>query len=330
MKEIKDPRLKLVKLDVTNDDSISQAYNEVEKIVGERGLTVLVNNAGILVRYASDQKPNRSHINEVLETNATSIVVLTQVSMAPYSVMVTGANRGIGLGFVKEFLKNKDIQIVIATARKPNDAKELNEIKNNRLKLLKLDVTCDCSIKSAYSEVEKIVGDKGLTVLVNNAGALVRYVTDQKPNRADINKSLDTNATSAVVLIQTFLPLLRKAASQKKSDEYSVERAAILNISSTGGSTGNISMTTERYGSLAYRMSKAAMNSFTKTMAVDLEPEHILSTCFCPGWVKTDMGGSDAMLTIEQSASDLVSSFLKLNEQHNGGFFTRNLEPIPY
>ncbi|VDO18968.1 unnamed protein product [Heligmosomoides polygyrus] len=282
--------------------------------------------------------------------------------MAPYSVMVTGANRGIGLGLVKELLKHKDIQIVIATARKPNDAKKLNEIKDDRLKLLKLDVTCDCSIKSAYSEVEKIVGDKGLT----------------KPNRADINKSLDTNATSAVVLIQwlalvrsfcslfpismqlttfqgdvqrtrlfltlfslfsvlscallfqTFLPLLRKAASQKKSDEFSVERAAILNISSTAGSTGSISMTTERFGNLAYRMSKAAMNSFTKTMALDLEPEHILSTCFCPGWVKTDLGGSDAMLTIEQSASDLVSSFLKLNKQHNGGFFTRNLDPIPY
>ncbi|VDP04196.1 unnamed protein product [Heligmosomoides polygyrus] len=241
--------------------------------------------------------------------------------------MVTGANRGIGLGLVKQLLKNNDIQIVIATALDPNDAKmsgvfsptlELNEIKDGRLKVVKLDVTCDCSIKSAYSE-----GDAERTELFVTVSLL----------------------SVLSLLFQTLLPLIRKAASQKKSDEYSVERAAVLNISSIAGSTGSISMTTDRFGNLAYRMSKvpsplcsiqdnfllqAAMNSFTKTMAVDLEPEHIIFTCFDPGWVKTDMGGSDAMLTIEQSTSDLVSSFLKLNKQHNGGYFTRNLDPIPY
>ncbi|VDO70947.1 unnamed protein product [Heligmosomoides polygyrus] len=78
--------------------------------------------------------------------------------MAPYSVMVTGANRGIGLGLVKEFLKNSSIHTVIATARNPNSAKGLNDIKDRRLKTIKLDVTNDDSIKNAYTQVRKCYG----------------------------------------------------------------------------------------------------------------------------------------------------------------------------
>ncbi|EYC27153.1 hypothetical protein Y032_0009g550 [Ancylostoma ceylanicum] len=74
--------------------------------------------------------------------------------MAPYSVLITGANRGIGLGLVKEFLKNKDIQHVIATARDTSAAKELNEISDKRLVILQLDVTCDESIKNLYTQVQ--------------------------------------------------------------------------------------------------------------------------------------------------------------------------------
>ncbi|VDO70950.1 unnamed protein product [Heligmosomoides polygyrus] len=229
MKEIKDPRLKLVKLDVTNDDSISQACNEVEKIVGERGLTVLVNNAGILVRYTSDQKPNRSHINEVLDTNATSIVVL---------------HRLVEQNFV---------------------------------------------IRRETTVIPLLAFPKAV-----------------------------------------FLPLLRRAAAQVKSDEYSVDRAAILNISSTAGSNTESNFSSAELGVLSYRMSKAAVCSLTKTMAIDLESDHILITCFCPGWIKTDLGGPSALLSIEQAIPDFVASLPKLNKQHHGGFFTRHLETIPY
>lgn len=250
--------------------------------------------------------------------------------MAPYSVMVTGANRGIGLALVKELLKNSGIQHVIATARNPDEAKDLKAINDNRLSLLKLDVTCDESIKSVYSQVEKIVGDKGLTVLLNNAGIWVKYFSNQEPNRADILKAFNTNAASVAVLTQTFLPLLRKAAAQKSSDEYSVDRAAILNISSGVGSISTNTSGSGQFGSLAYRMSKSALNSLMKTMSIDLESDHILITCFCPGWVQTDMGGPNASITAEESAAALVSSFAKLNKEHHGGYYRRNLDPIPY
>lgn len=250
--------------------------------------------------------------------------------MAPYSVMVTGANRGIGLGLVKEFLKNSGIQHVIATARNPDDAKELKAITDGRLSVLKLDVTCDESIQKVSAQVEKIVGDKGLTVLVNNAGIWVKYFTNQEPNRADFIKAFNTNTASVAVVTQTFLPLLRKAASQKSSDEFSVDRAAILNISSSLGSIGTNTSGSGENGALAYRVSKSALNSLMKTVSIDLEKDHILVASFCPGWVQTGMGGPNASITAEESSSALLSSFSKLRKDHNGSYYNRNLDPIPY
>ncbi|VDL64747.1 unnamed protein product [Nippostrongylus brasiliensis] len=444
LNDIKDNRLKILKLDVTNDAEIKTLYNEVSNIVGEKGLTVLVNNAGIVVKYRSNQEPNRADIIRNFDVNAASVAVLTQTFlpllrkaasqkstdgysidraavlsissaagsistntsgsgpfeslayrmsksalnslmktmsidlqsehilitcfcpgwvktdlgsqsapitakesaaalvasfakfffifsvMAPYSILITGANRGIGLALVKEFLKNSGITHLIATARDPSGAKELNDIKDNRLKVLKLDVTNDAEIKTLYNEVSNIVGEKGLTVLLNNAGIFVKYSTNQEPNRAEIIRNFDVNAASVAVLTQTFLPLLRKAASERSTDEYSIERAAILNISSGVGSIATNTSGSGAFGSLAYRMSKSALNSLMKTMSIDLESEHILISCFCPGWVQTDMGGQSAQITTEESAAALVASFAKLNKEHHGGYYRRSLEPIPY
>ncbi|KAK6032768.1 c-factor domain protein [Ostertagia ostertagi] len=83
-------------------------------------------------------------------------------------------------------------------------------------------------------------------------------------------------------------------------------------------------------GILAYRISKSALNSLAKTVAIDLEPEHILVASFCPGWVQTDMGGPKAHLTIDQSVTQLLKSFSQLNKNHHGGYFNKELEPIPY
>ncbi|VDM67201.1 unnamed protein product [Strongylus vulgaris] len=100
---------------------------------------------------------------------------------------------------------------------------------------------------------------RGVTVLVNNAAKNLSYCTNQEPNRDDLLEIFNTNAAGATVLTQTFLPLLRKAASQIFTDEFSFNRAAIINISSTLGS-----LEKNRVGSgpnedlLAYRMSKSA------------------------------------------------------------------------
>ncbi|KAK6036596.1 hypothetical protein COOONC_25899 [Cooperia oncophora] len=84
----------------------------------------------------------------------------------------------------------------------------------------------------------------------------VKYFTNQEPNRADLIKNFDVNAASVAVLTQTFLPLLRKAAAQTASDEFSAERAAILNISSGVGSISTNTSGSGNFGALAYRVSK--------------------------------------------------------------------------
>uniref|UniRef100_A0A7I4Y788 C-factor n=1 Tax=Haemonchus contortus TaxID=6289 RepID=A0A7I4Y788_HAECO len=225
--------------------------------------------------------------------------------MAPYSVMVTGANRGLGLGLVKEFMKNKEIHKIIATARNPDDAKDLKQIQDNRIHLVKLDVTNDESIKNAHEEVKSIVGDKGLTTLLNNAGIWVKYVTKQEPNRADFMKNMDVNAVGVAMLTQNLLPLLRQSAARAKGD--------FSNTTGSGPLKG-----------LAYMTSKSALNSLMKTMSIDLSSDGILVANFCPGWMQTDMGGPKAPLTVDQSAAELVSSFAKLNKKHHGGFFSRS------
>ncbi|CAD6192791.1 unnamed protein product [Caenorhabditis auriculariae] len=245
--------------------------------------------------------------------------------MAPRSFVVTGANRGIGLGIVSQLLKNREIEVIIATCRQPEKAEELLAIKDERLHLLQLEIDDDSSINAFYSKAESLLGEKGLAVLVNNAGVLIDYDVLQEPDRETIRKQLETNSISPAVFIQRMLPLLRKAAELEEGERLSVDRAAIVNISSTAASIQKIDGTFN--GPLvAYRMSKSALNSFAKSCSIDLKPLHILVTSFCPGWVQTDMGGKNALLTVEQSTSELVSSILRLSSEHHGGFFERNLQ----
>ncbi|CAD6193383.1 unnamed protein product [Caenorhabditis auriculariae] len=250
--------------------------------------------------------------------------------MSPYSVLVTGANRGIGLGLVRELLKDSGIGVIVATARDIENAQKLKEVQDPRLHLLQLDVNCDKSIKTFYEKLSGVVGENGLNVLINNAGVLVNYTSEQEPSRKDLLKQIETNTISVVVLTQKLLPLLDRAASQKPPSEFSINRAAVLNISSGLGSIGNNTIGSTEKGFLAYRISKAGLNQFGKTFGIDVKNKGILVSSFCPGWVQTDMGGEQAQLTTEQSAEALVSSFHRLNAEHTGLYFDRNLKPLEF
>uniref|UniRef100_A0A1I7XA58 C-factor n=1 Tax=Heterorhabditis bacteriophora TaxID=37862 RepID=A0A1I7XA58_HETBA len=105
---------------------------------------------------------------------------------------------------------------------------------------------------------------------------------------------------------------------------------AIVNISSMWASISKNSEGSGDRGTLAYKMSKAALNQMGKTMAVDLLRDNIIVAQFCPGWVQTEMGGESAAITVDESASALVNSISKLNIEHSGGYFNRHLNIIPF
>lgn len=83
-------------------------------------------------------------------------------------------------------------------------------------------------------------------------------------------------------------------------------------------------------GLYAYRMSKVALNMATKSMSIDLKGDHILCVAMHPGWVKTDMGGSHAPLTVETSCKQMVDTILGLNEAHNGAFVQFDGKPLAW
>ncbi|CAB02863.3 DeHydrogenases, Short chain [Caenorhabditis elegans] len=250
--------------------------------------------------------------------------------MSPGSVVVTGANRGIGLGLVKQFVKDKNIRHIIATARDVEKATDLKSINDPRLHVIPLALTCDKSMDKFVSKVGDIVGSDGLNLLVNNAGSAVKYSTKAEPSRAKLVEQFDVNTFSVVILSQKLLPLLTKASSKVSGDELSVSRAAVVTISSGLGSITENTSGSGVIEGLAYRMSKSAVNMFARTFAIDMKDDYILAANFCPGWVQTDMGGKHAALTVEQSTSQLVSSFNKLDKTHNGGYFRNNLTPFQF
>ncbi|CAI5451011.1 unnamed protein product [Caenorhabditis angaria] len=243
----------------------------------------------------------------------------------PKSIVVTGSNRGIGFGLVQNFLKDPQVEKVIATARNVENAEKLKEIKDSRLHILPLDITSDSSINEFIEKLSEKVGDSGVDLLVNNAAVLIPYTTTQTPNRRIIQELFEVNTISVVILTQKMFPLLEKS-KQSHSGIVTItsEMLGSIELNTTGSG---------RHEAMAYRMTKTAINQFIKTISIDLKNANsrIFSIGICPGWVQTDMGGTDGKLTIDESTSQIVSSINNLEpETHNGGYFRRDLTKIPY
>ncbi|GFR33896.1 uncharacterized protein TNCT_676581 [Trichonephila clavata] len=133
------------------------------------------------------------------------------------------------------------------------------------------------------------------------------------------------------MVVQEFLPLLKKAADRSEGTKLSVSRSAVVNISA-----GNGSITTATFdfpvihAAVGYRVSKAASNMAMRMIAPALTKSGILDIQMCPGWVKTDMGSPAAELEVSDSIAAMLKTMEKLNESHQGAFIDRNGEPIPF
>ena len=224
------------------------------------------------------------------------------------TVVITGANRGIGLELVKCYLNDGGWQVV-ATCRSPEAATALKNLQseNNALEVEALDISDAASIGAFKS----IVGDRTIDVLVNNAGIM-------GGDRQSFG-AIDYDAWMHTLLVNSLSPIRVAEAlidNVRKSDD-----GKIVSISSQLGA-----MQYQTLGRYAYNSSKAALNRALTLLANELREEGIAVGMYHPGWVQTDMGGSAADITPEESANGLFNCFTKLSVQKTGEFLKWNGE----
>jgi NAD(P)-dependent dehydrogenase (short-subunit alcohol dehydrogenase family) len=226
--------------------------------------------------------------------------------------IVTGANRGLGLEFTRQLLARGDH--VVAACRHPGKASELNHLAGEypgRLHVLPLDVADEKS-RTAFARELPLVAD-GVDLLINNAGVLHSGERWGSVSEANLADSLRTNAMGPFLLTQAL-------ASQLAA------HATVANISSGMGSISD----DPDFHSPSYRISKAALNMATRMLAKALESRGIPVIALCPGWVRTDMGGSSAQITPPESVSALLQVIDAVTPERSGGFFDRFGKPMPW
>lgn len=244
------------------------------------------------------------------------------------SILITGCNRGLGLGLIKNLVKDVNPPKIIATCRNAQAAKELNTIadENKNIHILELDVKNVDSFPDFAQKVESVVGDDGLNVLFNNAGYSPKSTRINFVKTDQFMEAFAINTVGPIMLSKALLPLLKRAADKNNDKPLSSERAAIVNMTSV---LGSIALNTNG-GLYPYRCSKAAINMATKSLSVDLKNDGILVTCIHPGWVKTDMGGKNAPLDVDESTKGIINVLKSLNEKHNGEFYEYDGKQLPW
>jgi NAD(P)-dependent dehydrogenase (short-subunit alcohol dehydrogenase family) len=228
------------------------------------------------------------------------------------TVLITGANRGIGLALAGLYLARGDT--LIAIVRRPAEATALTALGGpvpDRLTLLPADVTDDAALAAAA----RAIAGRPIDLLVCNAGMVSgRGGLDDPANTArDWNLLFATNVTGVMLTVKSFLPNVMAA------------KGKIAMISSRMGSS-----TRAVGGTYAYRASKAAVSNFAINLAQELKPKGIAVASYHPGWVQTDMGGPQAEIDVGTAARGLATRFDALSLATTGAFDSYDGAPIPF
>jgi len=237
--------------------------------------------------------------------------------MASQRSLVTGANRGLGLEFVRQLLARGDR--VVATCRHPGRATALNALVGEhpgRVHVLPLDVADPRAIAELVRELLLLDNDDAsdrIDLLVNGAGVLHSGERFGKVTAVNIEDSFRTNAMGPFLLTQALAPRL-------------ADGARVANITSQLGSIAN----TTRFGTPSYDISKAAQNMATALLAAALRERGIIVVALHPGWVQTDMGGAGATVTPTDSVAGLLRVLSKLRIDDSGSFLDWRGQPLPW
>ncbi|ODM92681.1 C-factor [Orchesella cincta] len=238
----------------------------------------------------------------------------------PKNIVVTGANRGIGLELVKQLITKFNPDNIFATYRDPENSKDLLQLasQNGNLHAVILDVRDTDKYADFVTNVESTTQGAGINLLINNSGFFNKEnnTSLSQLDKADLMYHFEINTLAPMMLTKAFLPLLEKGSKANGSQPLGIGRAAVLQVSTNMGSIGD----NTSGGAYGYRISKTALNQASKNMSLDLLPKGILVIPLHPGWVKTDMGGSNALITTEECVTGILSVLENLNEDTNGHF----------
>ncbi|GAA6042190.1 hypothetical protein JCM8097_005006 [Rhodosporidiobolus ruineniae] len=243
---------------------------------------------------------------------------------ATTTYLITGASRSLGLGYCTALLRSSPSIHIVAAARDPSGAPELQALarqpeNEGRVYLLKLDVADKACVEAAAKELEESgwLGEGGVDTLVNNAGVCEGdefQPTEVTPETVLFN--LNTNLFGVMHVTQAFLPLLRGSKAPR-----------IFNVSSWCASM-------EYWGknerSTAYGISKAALNMYTRKLAVELGEEGFTVAVYHPGFVLTPMNGGRGDTTVEEAAEQAVKNVFSASREQNGRFLNYSGGEFPW
>ncbi|WP_330924624.1 SDR family oxidoreductase [Candidatus Sororendozoicomonas aggregata] len=227
-------------------------------------------------------------------------------------VLITGANRGIGLEFVHHYLK-ADYK-VFACCRSPEGASELLSAKqahSDQLEIMPLDVKSEPMMEA----LSHTLNGQPIDILIHNAGVSGPSASFGQVTEEGWLDTLKTNTLSPLLLTQLLV----------ESVVSSTEKKIVLITSKMGSIADN-----GRGGSYMYRSSKAALNAVGKSLSRDLSSRGVKIGILHPGWVKTEMGGSNALISTKESVSGMCRVIDGLDQSNSGQFFAYDGSEIPW
>ena len=226
---------------------------------------------------------------------------------------ISGANRGIGFGLTLE-MGERGCKVAAGYRDESRSEKLMAEAEKQRNILpVKVDVTIEDDLKHLYRFIENHFGH--LNILVNSAGVSINESAEvNKLNWEDLARNLEVNVGGPLMTSKNLYPLLQRGKEKK-----------IVNISSQMGS---IQLTDG--GATPYRVSKAALNMLSRNQAIEYKAAGVAVVIVHPGWVRTDMGGPAAPMTIAESARKIFQIIEMISLSNTGEFISITGDTLPY